>query len=406
MSVMISFDEFEGELQSALINLNDPSHVFGVALGQVLRVQRMDQLRVLLVDAIDELRPDASVPSVARAHRFYEILRLRFVEELPQQECSRRLGLSSRHLRREQQQAIHLLAERLWPQGLGIEALASSTVPTPPLMRDDVPSSTWRAQLQQEFSALHQHVPMQLSHVAQVVEDTVKLYSALAIHPYVQVRVGEVAEASTVAIHPIVLGQMVFLAITKLAGNGITREVVVSGLGSALGSVITIQSRPASPEYLPSSDFIDETVAVHGGRVAVNYADGWATIELHLAMSEKFHVLVVDDNLDLVHFYKRYTEGTPYEIAHVSQGGDVWASVARRRPDLMILDVMLPDINGWHLLHELRHHAATAQIPIVVCSVINQESLAKTLGAAAYLAKPVHRQAFIQTLDSVMRLTH
>lgn len=406
MSVMISFDDFEDELQSALINLNDPSHVLGRALGQVLRVQRMDQVRLVLIEAIDSLRPDASMPSVARAHRFYEILRLRFVEELPQQECSRRLGLSSRHLRREQQQAIHLLAERLWPQGMSLEATIATVVPSQAVSTDDVPSPTWRAQLQQEFSALHQHVPIQLSQIPQVIEDTVTLYSSLAIHPQVHVRVGEVVEDATVAIHPIVLGQMIFLAIEKLAGNGITREVVVNELGHPTGSVITIQSRPASPEYLPSSDFIAETVAVHGGRVAVSYADGWATIELHLAMREKFLVLVIDDNLDLVHFYKRYAEGSRYEIDHVSQGGDVWSAVARRRPDLIILDVMLPDINGWHLLHELRQHSTTAQIPIVVCSVIDQESLAKTLGAAAYLAKPVHRQAFIQTLDSVIHLAH
>lgn len=404
MSGMISFADFEGELQNALVNLNDPSHVLGPTVIRVLHVQRMDQLRVLLLEAIDSLRPDASVPFVARAHRFYDLLRLRFVEELPQQECSRRLGLSSRHLRREQQQAIHLLAERLWPQGTGLEATEIASRPV--AASADVPTSTWRAQFQQELSSLHQHVPAEFSRLADVIYESVTLYSTLEIHPHVHARVGEVADDATVAIHPMVLGQTIFLAIEKLASNGITREIVVSGLNHPFGGIITLQSRPASPDYLPNIDFIAETVAVHGGRVAVNYADGWATIELHLAMREKFHVLVIDDNLDLVHFYKRYVEGTSYEVDHVSQGGDVWAAVARRRPDLMVLDVMLPDINGWHLLHELRQNVATAQIPIVVCSVINQDTLAKTLGAAAYLAKPVHRQAFIQTLDSARSLIH
>lgn len=406
VGAMISFDDFESELQSALVNLNDPSHVVGGTLAQVLRVPRMAQLRTLLVEAIDSLRPDASVPLVSRAHRFYDLLRLRFVEELPQQECSRRLGLSSRHLRREQQQAIHLLAERLWPQGASVEAVMPNTFALPALPIEDAPSSTWRSQLQQEFSALNQHVPAEVSQLAEVIYESVTLYNTLAIHPHVDVRVGQTAKDSTVAIHPMVLGQTIFLAIEKLASNGITREIVVSELSHALGSEVTIRSRPASPDYLPSSDFIAETVAVHGGRVAVNYADGWATIHLYLAMRETLHVLVIDDNLDLVHFYKRYVEGTSYEVDHVSQGGDVWAAVARRRPDLMVLDVMLPDINGWHLLHELRQHPITAQIPIVVCSVINQEALAKTLGAAAYLAKPVHRQTFIQALDSVRSLRH
>src|SRR5690606_19048116 len=112
---------------------------------------RTDDLRAVLLAAIESLQPDATMPTTSRAHRLYELLRYRFVEELPQQECSKRLGLSPRHLRREQQSAIRLLAERLWPQPQS----ASMEAKTPALAV--APPPTWRAQLQQEFSALHQH---------------------------------------------------------------------------------------------------------------------------------------------------------------------------------------------------------------------------------------------------------
>jgi CheY-like chemotaxis protein len=227
----------------------------------------------------------------------------------------------------------------------------------------------------------------------------------LGVHPEVQVTVGavhdETTDEMTVAVHPAVLGQIVFIALDKLASNGITREIVVSDTSQPPWCRITLQSRPASPDSLPSDDFVAETVAAHGGRASIHYVAGWTTIDLILPTKEKSVVLVVDDNVDLVHFYRRYLEGTEYEIVHVSQGGDVWKAVARRRPDLIVLDLMLPDVNGWHLLHELLQHPATSQIPVIVCSVIEQETLAKKLGAAAYLAKPVHRQAFIQTLDRV-----
>ncbi|MCC6456951.1 MAG: response regulator [Caldilineaceae bacterium] len=389
---MITFSDFEAEVLSALLNLNDPTHPPGQALVRVLRTNRADELRALLMAAIESLRPDATMPTAARAHRLYELLRYRFVEELPQQECSRRLGLSSRHLRREQQSAIHLLAERLWPQGVNMGEMEPAA---------DAPVSTWRSQLQQEFSALQQHTPSELSDLAKVIHDAVALHKVLGVHPQVQVRVGDLQEGATAAIHPAVLGQIVFVGIDRLASNGITREIVLSASSQRPWTRIAIESRPASPEFLPASDFIAETLSVHGGRVTTRYAAGWASIEVLLATREKSIVLVVDDNVDLVHFYKRYVEGTGYEVVHVSQGGEVWSAVARRTPDLIVLDVMLPDINGWQLLHELQQHPATAQIPVIVCSVINQEALAKTLGAAAYLAKPVHRQAFIQLLDQV-----
>jgi len=352
----------------------------------------MEEVRALLIDVIDSLQPSGDTPMAARANRLYDLLRFRFIDELPQHECARRLGLSLRHLRREQQSAIHLIAERLWPQG----AQADET----PLPNAEQPL-TWRTQLQQEFSALQQYAIEDDTNLATVLRDAVALHNVLGVHPQVQATVGAVRDETMVAVHPAVLEQIVFIAIDKLAGNGITREIVVSDTSQPPWSRITLQSRPASPDSLPSDDFVAETMAVHGGRASIHYVAGWATIDLILPAKEKSVVLIVDDNVDLVHFYRRYLEGTEYEIIHVSQGGDVWKVVARRRPDLIVLDLMLPDINGWHLLHELLQHPTTSQIPVIVCSVIEQETLAKKVGAAAYLAKPVHRQAFIQTLDRV-----
>ncbi len=306
-------------------------------------------------------------------------------------------AVSSRHLRREQQSAIQLLAERLWPQ----ENREGTTVPS--LVSS--PVSSWRSQLKQEFSALQQHTPTGTSNLAETINEAVNLTRLLGVHTDVQLTVGAVDPEATVEIHPAVLGQMIFVAIERLASNGVTRDIVLRAAGQRPWLCITIQGRPASPEHLPTSDFIAETLSVHGGRVHIHYAAGWASIDLLLATNDKAIVLVVDDNFDLVHFYRRYVEGTAYEVVHASEGSQVWSLVRRRPPDLIVLDVMLPDMNGWHLLHELSHHPDTTHIPVVVCSVIDQVSLAQSLGAAAYLTKPVHRQAFIQALDQV-RLPH
>ena len=394
---MTNFAEFEAELQGALLHLNDPTYPPGPTLTRVLHTQNSDDLRATLVAAIESLEPEATTPAATRGRRLYDLLHFRFVQEVPQQECSRRLGLSSRHLRREQQSAIHLLAERLWPQTLlaDVEPISPSAGGL----------TLWRSQLKQEFFALQQHTPADSSNLGEVINEAVELTRLLGVHTNVKIAVGEVEAETTVDIHPAVLGQMIFIAIDKLAGNGISREVVINAVQQRPWTRITVQSRPASPDCLPTSDFIAETLSVHGGRVRVNYAGGWASIDLLLTTKDKALVLVVDDNFDLVHFYKRYVEGTGYEVLHASEGGQVWSMVKRRPPDLIVLDVMLPDINGWHLLHELHQHPDTLQIPVVICSVINQETLATSLGAAAYLTKPVHRQIFIQTLDHV-RLRH
>jgi len=63
------------------------------------------------------------------------------------------------------------------------------------------------------------------------------------------------------------------------------------------------------------------------------------------------------------------------------------------------LDVMLPGIDGWELLGQLREHPQTSCIPVVVCTILPQEPLALALGAAAFLRKPVSREALLSALD-------
>ena len=60
---------------------------------------------------------------------------------------------------------------------------------------------------------------------------------------------------------------------------------------------------------------------------------------------------------------------------------------------------MLPDIDGWALLSHLHENPTTHSVPIIVCSVIQQDELALALGAAICLTKPVWRSDFVRALD-------
>ena len=72
------------------------------------------------------------------------------------------------------------------------------------------------------------------------------------------------------------------------------------------------------------------------------------------------------------------------------------------KPDIIVLDVMLPDVDGWELLSQLHEHPLTRSVPVIVCSVVGEEDLALALGAKVYLPKPVRRQQFLQALDQAV----
>jgi len=68
-------------------------------------------------------------------------------------------------------------------------------------------------------------------------------------------------------------------------------------------------------------------------------------------------------------------------------------------PQIIVLDVMMPQTDGWRVLSRLRQHPLTSNIPVIVCTILAQEALALSLGANAFLRKPVTRQAFLAALD-------
>jgi CheY-like chemotaxis protein len=86
----------------------------------------------------------------------------------------------------------------------------------------------------------------------------------------------------------------------------------------------------------------------------------------------------------------------------VAEGQRVFEKIEEVPPDLIVLDVMLPDSNGWDLLTQLRQHPLTQHVPVIVCSVVRREKLALALGATMYVPKPVGYQQFVQALDKAI----
>lgn len=72
--------------------------------------------------------------------------------------------------------------------------------------------------------------------------------------------------------------------------------------------------------------------------------------------------------------------------------------IARLNLGLIILDVLMPGEDGWELLMEFKANESTRDIPVVICSVFSEPQLARNLGAAAYLPKPVTQRALLRTL--------
>ena len=120
-----------------------------------------------------------------------------------------------------------------------------------------------------------------------------------------------------------------------------------------------------------------------------------------LDIDKRLDVLVVDDKQDLFELFLRYLAGHPYQLRHAA-GVDQGLRMAQDAPpDMILLDLMMPERDGWEFLQALRTDPTLAPIPVIVCSVLHEPELAFSLGAQHYLKKPVTADELVQTLERV-----
>ena len=96
-------------------------------------------------------------------------------------------------------------------------------------------------------------------------------------------------------------------------------------------------------------------------------------------------ILFIEDNPDTLQLYQRYLTGTGYRFASAATDAQIASALEEIVPHTIVLDVMLSGMDGWEVLGRLRTHPRTQDVPVVMCSILPLEQLARNLGAAAFL---------------------
>jgi DNA-binding response OmpR family regulator len=116
------------------------------------------------------------------------------------------------------------------------------------------------------------------------------------------------------------------------------------------------------------------------------------------------HVLVVEDDDSIRDLLERALSDAAYQVSTAMSGARALESMYAHLPDLLVLDLMMPDMNGWELLREMAQSRELASVPILVVSAASATGLreAQDLGAPVFLPKPFELD---DLLSEVERLT-
>jgi PAS domain S-box-containing protein len=114
-------------------------------------------------------------------------------------------------------------------------------------------------------------------------------------------------------------------------------------------------------------------------------------------------ILVVDDEPDIAGLIRRYLERGGYEVLVAHDARTALETAQREHPDLMTLDVNLPDSDGFTLLEWLKGDPATAPIPVIMLSVLEDTGRGLLMGAVDYLHKPIDESTLLSHVGSIVR---
>lgn len=115
--------------------------------------------------------------------------------------------------------------------------------------------------------------------------------------------------------------------------------------------------------------------------------------------------LIIEDSEAAASQIARYLTELGVEATIYTQGMGALEVTLHHQPDIILLDVLLPDASGWEVLTNLKANQATQAIPVIVVSVVDERSQAFELGAADYLLKPINRQRLHQCLSHLFAFT-
>lgn len=394
---MAAYAAFEKEFKEALARFPDAEYQPPAALCEVLGCLPEEgkvAVRSAISRGIEHLKPPEETPKSAYASMIYALLWSRFQLRLTQEETAYRLNVSRRTVNRLQHSAAEALAATVWEQSRrAAKGSGDAEAGASPIQATD-----WNTQLQRELSSLEAKAPSATANVGEVIEDVLEIAAPILDKQGVAVKVMAVQPNLAAAVHPVLLHQILLSTITHLALSVVEGEISLYAKledGSARIALAgnAAHARPALANFaadLPTANKIGVDTLLEGRRVFVRIA---------APAVNKVTVLVVDDNDDMARFYQDCAIGTRYHIVHVAQGQSLPAAVKSLGPDVIVLDIMLPDVDGWRLLMRLHEDPATRHIPVIICTVIREEELARSLGAACYLSKPVRPAEFIGALD-------
>jgi CheY-like chemotaxis protein len=343
---------------------------------------RAEVIQGLIVEEIKALRPRESIVEILSPEwRSYLILQKRYIEAQEPHEIAKYLCIGDRQFRRDHSRALQALSQRVWQRYFQSSEISTRTESVEPFVE----------QAGFEFHA------EQLD-LNEVVRGVIKLISRRLEEERVSLELDLCHSSLHVYADRIILRQLLLsllnyvLHLRGYAHITVKTEMVNTPVIKFLFNLDDQWANIQNDEK-DSVDFArklsKQLPATIEESLPGNNQAGAAEIQLIFGYYQTRTVLVVDDQNAAIKMFQRYLSRAKLDVVGITDPVQALDLAQKLHPAVIILDVMMPHIDGWEVLQTIQLDRATKDIPIIVCSAWGEPELARSLGAVAFIKKPI-----------------
>jgi CheY-like chemotaxis protein len=396
--------KFQNDVKDILNHLSDPAYLENHNLlnlfytGEEAPISvRMHSLRETIQKSINFLQPPEGTPSNATEWRCYKILTFRYFQLKEWHVIEEELGLSQRQVQRDLKKGLDALISILWDhhssQTQSIDPLEAET-------EEEV--ETYDQELIKE-ELKNWEISYDLINLSQILEQALQLCKSLLnteFHEHMDMK--DVDTTLNVMVDQVLTKQGLYKIFSMIGEN--TENLQVQIKTRKLNDFFYELAFTFNTSNIHNSDhwsIAQLFFTIQGLRHHFTEKDSLTEISVILPVKKQISCLVIDDVESVRRLIERMLGSYGIQVFGADNYTNALNLIQLVKPDFILLDILMPKMDGWQMIKNLKSNPQTMEIPVIICSVLFEPELSQAVKAAAYIRKPINRLELIKTLQDL-----
>lgn len=396
--------EFLNDVKDILNHLSDPAYLENHNLLDLFyhgadkaRAARMQALRQTFQGSIDFLKPPEGTPANASEWRCYKILNFRYFQLKEWHVIEEELGLSQRQVQRDLKKGIDALVSILWDHYAAQNSAEAQGIDV-----KEEEAETYDQELIKE-ELKNWEISYDMINLSQVLEQALQLCATLLeTELHSRVDMTEVDTKLNVLVDQVLTKQGLY-KIFSMIGSGPESLKVCLGTRKLndffyeLSFTFNTTQIKAVEHWAIAQLFF----TIQGLSQNIVETDKETKISVILPVKKQISCLVIDDVESVRRLIERMLGSYGIQVFGASNYPTAINLIQLVRPDFILLDILMPKMDGWQMVKNLKSSPDTSEIPVIICSVLFEPELSQAVKAAGYIRKPIDRLELIKTLQDL-----